>query len=108
MCATNAGVTAFMQHVVRDVMLANILPDLLRTPVDDGINLHQLKFFVPLHFPCARPRRGLVATDARDPSAQFAELSPERLDLAKIAALIRLPFPECRTVDSFLLFRRDE
>ena len=67
-------------------MLANVLPHLLRTPVGDGIDLHQTKFVVPFDFACAGAGRGLVAPDARDPRLQLAQLALQRLDLPQIAA----------------------
>src|ERR1022692_2294077 len=87
-------------------MFVEVAPNLLRTPVGDGIHLHQSEFLVPLDFAGVPPKRGLVAANTRDPRSQFTQLAAERLNLPQVAALVRIAGPKCRTVNPLLLLWR--
>ena len=66
MCAAYTGVVRIMQGVVGHIVRMDVIPHLLTAPVDDGIDLHQLEFFVPLHLACRSSSRGLGAPDGCD------------------------------------------
>ncbi len=97
-----------MQWVVWSVMLVDVLPHLLGTPVGEGVNFHQTKIFIPFDLAGACASSGLIPADAGDPRLQFAQLAPQRLDLPQIAALIRILLPERWTVNAFLLLRGEK
>src|SRR5712672_3542620 len=101
--AADAGIAARVQRVGGDVALADARPDLFAGPGGERVHLDEAKSRVALHH--ARPGavRGLVAADGRDPGVEQQHLGAERLDLAQVAAAIRRPLPQRRTLPLLLL-----
>jgi len=62
--ATDAGEAVVVEFVVGNVVLADVVPDLRLTPVDQGIDLDQLEFGVPLDGLRLFTRGGLASTSA--------------------------------------------
>src|ERR1700730_4161195 len=76
MGASNAGIAAIVQRIVGQVVVMDVTPDFCGGPIDERVDLDQMKLRVPLHFESAGARRGLIATDAGHPRAQPRELVP--------------------------------
>src|SRR5438045_3182882 len=93
MRAANAGETDIMQRIVRNVVREDVIPNILRGPVGNRIDLHQLEFRVPFNLACARTRRSLIAADGRDPCGQTREFFLEGTNFSQRAAVIRLHRP---------------
>jgi hypothetical protein len=72
MSATYARVTAVVQNVIRRLVRADVVPDLIGIPVSDGIDFHQPEFFIPLDFAGVSASGCLIAADAGDPGLQLA------------------------------------
>ena len=98
MSAADAGIVAIVQQIVRNSVLTNVLPDLLRAPVDNGVDLHQAKFCIPFNFAGTGAERGLIPANAGHPRAQLCELPAQRFDFPQIAALVRIVAPQARSV----------
>src|SRR6266571_2511749 len=106
--AADAGVVPVVQDVVRDVVGADVVPDLLPGPLRQRVQLHQVEQLVPLHQSGVGAGRRLVAADAGDPGLEAAEVALERLHLADLAAEVGLPAVEIAAVLGRLLLDRHE
>jgi len=102
MRAADAGVISVVQRIVGNLILLDVVPNHRRAPIGDGVDFVESKFCVPLDL----ARRGavgrLIAANGCGPRAEPGELAAKRLDLSKIAALVRIAGPECRTMSEFL------
>ena len=74
MRASDAGIMAVVQRVVREIVFADVLPDSVVSPVCQGIDLQQVKLFIPLYFAGAGTSGSLIATDGRSPRPQPSQL----------------------------------
>ena len=104
MRASQAGIIAVMQRVVRNVVLADVLPYCFGCPVGERVYFHQLEFRIPLNFLSVCAVRRLISANGGNPGFELGQLAAQGFDLPKIAALIRIPLPECGSVKSFLAF----
>src|SRR5581483_7411702 len=77
-------------------------------PVGERVDLEHLVALGPLHLGRARATRRLVAADARDPRVVGFESADERLDLADLAAAIRVALPQVRALGAMLLRDRGD
>ena len=100
------GIILFMKRVVGHVVGANIFPDVFPSPIREWIHLYESKFFVPLNFLGIRASGSLIAANPGGPRGEVAELGLERLDLAQVAAFVRIDGPEFRPELLGLFFRR--
>src|SRR6266545_5578423 len=99
-------ITLVVERVVRDIMLADIFPDLPLGPTGEGINFYETKLSVAFNHPRLSARRGLVATNRSNPGAQSGQHFPERLHFSQAAAEIRIALPEPLAIPERLLFQR--
>src|SRR5205814_2356908 len=85
--AADRGVSALIQRVRGNVVLAHVVPDLFlgplcqRVELDDGVVV-----VVDLDLADVGARGPLVAAQARDPGVEALEVGRERLHLAYVAA----------------------
>ena len=107
MRAADARVILVMKLVVGHVVVVDVAPDLLRSPVDDWIDLHQTKFGIPFNSARTGPNRCLVAANACDPCAQLSELAAQRLHFSEAAAEVGITRPKRRPVGALLLVGRE-
>jgi hypothetical protein len=105
MRASQTGIIAVMQRVVRNGVLADVLPYCFGCPVGERVYFHQLEFRIPLNFLSMCAVKRLISANGGNPGLQLGQLSAQGFDLPKIAALIRIPLPECGSVKLFLVFR---
>src|SRR5258708_7113675 len=94
MGAPNAGISAIMERVVGKVVVVDITPDLRRAPVGERVDLHQMKFCVPVYLKRAGPLWGLVAADTGHPCPQLRKLFSQGFYLSEIAASVRIATPK--------------
>src|SRR4051812_22334289 len=87
--ATDRGVAAVVQRVVRQVALVDAPPEVLLGPVDERVVLPHRALLVPLDRLRVRAGRGLLAADAGDPGVRAGERALERSDLRRAAAVLR-------------------
>ena len=89
-CARRAAdrrVPVVEQLVVRDLVLADVVPHLVELPVSHRVELHDAAVIaVDLDLRDVLPRLPLFATQARDPRVERGQLALQRLDLADLAA----------------------
>lgn len=69
MGASNAGIIAVVQRVIGYIVLADVTPHHLGSPVGDGIDLDQLKLRIPFQFVSVSSRCGLLSADRSDPGS---------------------------------------
>jgi hypothetical protein len=81
----HACVVAVMQRVVWQMMHSDIVPDLCRGPVRQGIQFDQPEMCIPFEFFCFAACGRLIAADARHPGVQFRYFSLERINLSNLA-----------------------
>src|SRR5579864_150582 len=105
MSAANAGVVEIVQRVVGNVVLQRVVPDHLARPIGQWANLNQVELRVPVHLEHPRTFASLIAANGRNPGIEGRQLSPQRLDLAQIAALVGIARPKPRPMFAFLFFR---
>src|SRR6202040_1334360 len=65
--APNARIILVVQRVVWHLVLADVIPNLLRSPVGQRIEFYQAELRVPLEFFRIRAGGGLVAANSRHP-----------------------------------------
>src|SRR5437660_2959834 len=92
--APDRRVPDVVKRVVRNLVDVDVGLDALRVPVDERLDLPDAVALRPLDLLRVRARRRLLAPDARDPGVVAGESSLERLDLADVAAAVRLGLPE--------------
>src|SRR5260370_20094299 len=85
-CATDAGITAIVQWVVGNAVIANIGPHLAFAPISQRIELGYRVRRVDLLDVDRATRYRLRATPAGDPGAASGERPLQRLALADCAA----------------------
>src|SRR6478672_13932005 len=93
MCATDAGVIAVMERVVRNIILHHITPHHFASPISQRADLHQTEFRVPIYFANRSALSGLSAANRGDPGIKRRQLPPQWLDLADGAALVGIVCP---------------
>src|SRR4029077_14654307 len=106
MGASYARVIAVVQRVIRDVVLANVMPNLLGRPVRDRVDLHELELRVPLHFAGRGSCGGLIPADCCDPRPQLGEFLFKRFYFSEAAALVGIAGPKRSPMLTLLLLRR--
>src|SRR5947209_20471179 len=85
--AADRRIALVVERVVRHVVLAHVVPDLVFRPFGEGVELHdRAVVVVDLDLADVRPRRPLVAAKPCDPRVEGSEVPGERLNLADVAA----------------------
>src|SRR5512132_1530724 len=88
--AADRAVTRLMERVVGNLVDLDVRPDALLVPVRERMHLPDAVALRPLELRRLGPARRLVAADARDPSVVRLERRQQRLDLADVAAAVRV------------------
>src|SRR3989440_6122412 len=101
------AVAGLVQRVVRNLVDLDVGPDALLVPVRERVKLPDAVAVRPLQLRSRRAARRLVAADAGDPAVIRAERFQQGLDLADVAAAVRVRFPEIWTLALVLLGDRD-
>src|SRR5258705_6695760 len=102
----NGRIPLVVEQVVRDIMLADIFPNLALGPASERINLYETKLRVAFNNSGLSPRRRLLATNRSNPGVQTGEHLPERLHFSQAAAEIRIALPKLFSISQRLLFQR--
>src|SRR6185312_9858956 len=84
--AADAGILTIVQRIVRQLACADVLPDLLFGPIQDGTDLVEAVVGVPFHRLRLRTRGRLLMAQAGDPGLVAGDSPLERLYLADTAA----------------------
>src|SRR5919109_2718695 len=92
--APDRRVAGVVEWVVRDLVDVDVGLHALRVPVDERLHLPDAVALAPLDPPRAGSRRRLLPADAGDPRVVARERPLERLDLADVAAAVRIGFPQ--------------
>src|SRR5712692_5736610 len=87
-------------------MFADVRPDAVLCPGGKWIELHEVEGLVPLHDWHVFTRGRLIAPDPADPGLLARQRPFIRLDLAQVAAPVRIARPELRTPFLRLLIQR--
>src|SRR5512134_3700977 len=90
MRAADARIIVVMQWVVGNFINFDVRPHIGPRPADQWIDLHQLEGAIPLDRLGVRSGGRLVTSDARDPSIESLEDTPERLHFPELTAQIRI------------------
>src|SRR2546426_5376853 len=86
-CAADRRVALVVERVVRHVVLAHVVPDLVLRPLGEWVQLHDRAVVViDLDLADIRARRPLVAAKPRDPGVESGEMLRQRSDFANVAA----------------------
>ena len=93
MRAADAWIILIVQFIVWDVVVVDVAPDLLGSPVHDRIDFHEIELRVPLNSVRTGSGGGLVAANTGNPSVQLAELPAEWFDLTQAAAEVGVATP---------------
>src|ERR687895_1550949 len=104
--APYAAVTHANKGVERNVVPPHVLIDLILAPSRDRRDLGDPEVLVKGHDRRGRPLLRLVPTDARNPGTVISQETPLGLDLADLAAEVRLAAVELRPVALDLLLDR--
>src|SRR3989442_9209778 len=91
--AADGRIARVVQRVVGDLVHDDVGLQTLRIPVDDWMDLPDAVPFGPLDTLSIRPRQRLLAADARNPGVVGSQRTLERLDLADVAAAVRIASP---------------
>src|SRR5271157_1212743 len=94
MRAPDAGIIAVVQRVVGKVMIADVFPNLFRSPIGQRIDLNHPKLRVPAELAGAGALRRLIAADGGEPGVQLGEFLSQRLQFSQIAAAVGVAVPE--------------
>src|SRR5262245_18878883 len=94
--AADRAVARLVQRVEGNLVHLDVGPDALLVPVRERVHLPDAVALRPLQLRRLGAARRLVAADARDPGAVGLERRQQRLDLADLAAAIRVALPEVR------------
>src|SRR6266542_1653485 len=87
-CATDGRVAAVVEGVIGNVVLAHVVPDLVLRPLGERVELHdRAVVVVDLDLADVRPRRPLVAAQARDPRVELGQVLVQ--PLAQLVRLVR-------------------
>src|SRR5438552_12814755 len=92
--ATDGRIAHIVQRVVRNLVHVDVRLHALRVPVDDRLDLPDVVALAPLDALRVRARERLLAADAADPGVEGLERALERLDLANVAAAVRIALPQ--------------
>src|SRR5436190_4944720 len=92
--AADRRIARVVERVVRNLVHVYVRLDALRVPVDERLHLPHAVALGPLDLLRAGTRGGLLAPDARDPCVIAGKRALERLDLANVAAAVRLRLPQ--------------
>src|SRR5688572_7587918 len=84
--ATDAGISAIVQRVVRHVLFSNVLPHIFARPVDERVHLDESVPFVPLDLVHRRACDRLLPPQAGHPGIETGERAAQRLHFADAAA----------------------
>src|SRR5437667_7225107 len=105
--AADRAVAGLVQRVVRNLIHLDVGPDSLLVPVRERVELPDAVAIRPLQLRRRRATRRLVAADAGDPGLILVESFQQGLDLADVAAAVRVGLPEVRPLALVLLGDRD-
>ena len=94
-----------MQWVVRHIVLLDVFPDPLATPTRQRAELQHLITPVPFQHTQVFSRPRLAAPQAGDPHFHVTQHRLQRLNLANLAAQIRIVFPELTAERRALLMK---
>src|SRR5687767_4251304 len=79
--ASDAGISSIMQFVIGYIIFLDVVPDLLKTPVSQGVDLYYSSVgAVNFDLSCRCPGRDLIPSEACDPAIEFHKRSVERPD----------------------------
>src|SRR4029079_11387421 len=85
--AAERRVALLVERMGRDLVLAQVVPDLVLLPLGERVQLHdRAVVVVDLDLADVGARRPLVATKAGDPGVEIGERARQRLHLADVAA----------------------
>src|SRR2546430_14060966 len=96
--AAAGRIADIVQRVVRDLVHDDVRLQALRIPVHDRMDLPDAVAFRPLDTLGIRTRQCLLAADPCNPRVVGSQRTLERLDLADVAAAIRIACPEVRAL----------
>src|SRR5439155_5808387 len=86
-CAADRGIALVVQRVIRHVVLAYVVPDLVLRPFRERVELHdRTVVVVDLDLANVRPGRPLITAEPRDPGVEGGEVPGQRANLANVAA----------------------
>src|SRR6266566_9621766 len=105
--AADRAIPGLVQRVERNLVDLDVGPDALLVPVGERVELPDPVTLRPLELRRSGAARRLIAADAGDPGVVGAERFEQRLNLADMAAAVRIRFPEVRTLALVLLGHRD-
>src|ERR687897_1820300 len=106
-CAAYALVSSPKERVAGDAPLAHVLLDFLGAQVHQRCYLHDTEPLLPTQHRRARPLLCLLPADPRHPRAVVPQETPLWLDLADLAAEVRLAAVKLRPVTRDLLIDRE-
>src|SRR2546422_3673306 len=85
-CAADRRVALVVERVVRHVVLAHVVPDLVLRPFGKRVQLHdRAVVVVDLDLANVRPGRPLITAEPRDPGVEGGEVPGQRANLANVA-----------------------
>src|SRR5882724_6523334 len=105
--AADRAIARLVQRVVRNLVDLDVGPDALLVPVGERVEFPDAVAVRPLQLRRRRAARRLVSADAGDPAVIRFERLQQWLDLADVAAAVRVAFPEIRALALVLLGDRD-
>src|SRR5215472_10581497 len=70
MRAADTGVIEVMQRIVWNVVGVDVIPDILRSPIGDWVDLDEPEFAIPFDLFCGCTERGLIAANGSNPGTQ--------------------------------------
>ena len=91
--ATNAGIVPVMQRVVRNLVNADIGPNILAFPSRQGVYFQKPELAIPFDQSCSGSRRGLITPDPGDPCLVIRQNPGQGLDLPQFATAVRITLP---------------
>src|SRR2546423_3453865 len=91
--AADRAIARLVQRVVRNLVDLDVGPDALLVPVGERVDLPDAVAVRPLQLRRRRAARRLVSADAGDPALIRFECLQQWLDLADVAAAVRVAFP---------------
>src|SRR5438034_6685678 len=101
--AADRAVAGVVERVVRNLVDLDVGPDPLLVPVGERVHLVNAVALGPLDLRRPRAARRLVPANARDPRVVRSQRGDERLDLADVAAAVRIALPQVRALRAMLL-----
>ena len=98
--AADAREALVVERVVGDVVRADVVPHARLVPLGERVELQQAGVAVPLRRLHLLARDALAAAQAADPGVQPDLRAPQRLDLARLAALVTQELAVAEEVDA--------